>query len=51
MYSDECDCTKARICSRSMGKERDAGKTAGNSSTEGGNQQGAVVHTMLKYDE
>ena len=29
MCSDECDCTKARVCGRRKGREREIGKTAG----------------------
>ena len=34
MYPDECDSTKARICRRSMGKERETQKTVGNSTDD-----------------
>ena len=33
-YYVECDCTKARIRRSSMGREREVGKTAGNSSDD-----------------
>ena len=34
MYSDEWDCTKARIGRRSMEREREVGETAGNSTDD-----------------
>ena len=34
MYPDECDSAKARICRRSMGRERETRKTAGNSTDD-----------------
>ena len=33
LMQDECDSTKARICRRSMGREREVRKRVGNSST------------------
>ena len=47
MYYDSCDYAKARICRRSLGRELEAGKTAG-SSTDGSSGKSA---RMLKCDE
>ena len=30
-YSDECDCSNVRVCRRSIGREREVRKAAGNS--------------------
>ena len=34
MSSDQCDCTKTRVCRRSTGREREVGQTAGNSTDD-----------------
>ena len=46
-FDEERDCTKARIC-RSMGTEREAGQTAGNSAND--SSQKYAITRMLKYD-
>ena len=39
MYPDERDSTKARICRRSMGRERELHNTAGNSTDDSSQQK------------
>ena len=45
MYSDECDCAKARICRRSMGRERKVCRTAGSNTDD----SSLKSTRMLKY--
>ena len=49
MYSDECDCTKARICRNITGREREVRETAGKSTDDSSKK--TAINWMLKYDD
>ena len=47
MYYGECDCTKTRMCRRSMGRERKVGRKLETVQMTAAEE----VPRMLKYDE